>query len=79
MDSLQIEEKHDTTVVTKPENAHTVFNSKTQKFHRFKTWNETADAYHIRLKSNKILTVRKYKHPSNKYYLTRNSQLAKNQ
>lgn len=72
MDSIQIEEEYDLTVVLNPETAHAVYDSTKDTVHRFNSWSETHDAYHLQIESGTI-TLRKYLHPSNRYYLIQSS------
>lgn len=67
MDSLQIENEYDLTVVRVPEKAHAVYDSVNDTFHRFSSWSETHDAYHLCIQETTI-TLRKYLHSSNRYY-----------
>lgn len=72
MNALQIEEKYNLDVVLNPEIAHAIYDSANDTFYRFNSWSETHDAYHLQIDSETI-TLRKYLHPSNRYYFIQSS------
>lgn len=71
MDSISVENSYaGKRVVTEPETAHLVYDSVEDEFLRFTGWKEYADSYQVFVDDGSVtVTLRKYRHPSNRYYL----------
>jgi len=80
MDSIEIESEYDAIeVVTQPTSANLLFDSVEKEFHRFHSWSDSRDAYHTRLHSETTVTVRKYLHPTNRYYFVQSTGFKQNE